>query len=185
MKFNFLKRKKSLLSFLFSLIILIQLQSQIKTEIQEKGFMEDYQYIKFSSDSIYYKLKFMKNDITGTGNRLKDVPYRTICVLKNCPNICCIGDIDSMVCGGKDQCKEFYDDSIYGNIVAAVIFPILFLGIFVFFYCVFNKISDGKNKALSALLAFSCMFVITIPFVIFFIWKFKPYEENDSNNKMR
>lgn len=135
-------------------------------------------YIKFLPDSIYYKLKYIQNDMTGTGNKLQDIPYKTLCIIKDCPNICCIGEITSMKCGTKEQCKEFYDTSIYPNVVAAVIFPILILSIFIISYLILNKIYK-KNKCLSALLAFCCMFVFTIPFVILILICFKPYEEPD------
>jgi hypothetical protein len=147
--------------------------------MQKTRNVQYYDYIKFTSDSIYYKLEFIINDITGTGNKLKDVSYKSLCITKNCPYICCIGDIDAMTCGAQEQCKKFYDVSIVGNVIASVIFPVFFALTFLIFFYFFNKYSN--NKPLSALLAFCCIFIITIPIVFFYIIKFKAFEKIDKN----
>lgn len=175
MKYSTLK--KSLIITLINSILF----SPLNGNIQKTRNLQELDYIKFSSDSIYYKIKYIKNDITGTGNKLQDVSYKGLCIIKNCPNLCCIGEIDSMICGSEEQCKEFYDNSISTNVALAVILPILFLAIFLIAFHLFNKNSNSKNKALSVILAFSCIFIITIPFVFLYVKMFKPYEESEKH----
>lgn len=132
-------------------------------------------YIKFSSDSIFYKLEYPKNDITGTGDQLQDSPYRALCIIKQCPNTCCFGEIDNLVCGTSAQCKQFYDYSILGNVLSAILITLLFFGIFSGAFCCFYK--KYKKFWPCVLLAFICMFIITIPFVIYVLWKYKIFDD--------
>jgi len=171
---NSILKKSLLISLIFSILF-----SSSLTYEEKKRNLQDLDYIKFSSNSIYYKLEYMINDITGTGNKLKDIPYRSLCITRNCSHLCCIGDIDSMSCGSLEQCQQFYDSSIVGNVILAVILPIFFLSVFLIAFYLFNKYSN--DKPLSGLLAFCCIFIITIPFVIFYILKFKPFEKTEKN----
>ena len=151
-------------------------------------YLQTQNYIKFTGSGIYYKIDYVKNDITGTGDILQDSPYRALCIVKKCPNVCCLGEINSLTCGTAAQCQQFYDTSIIPNVVMACIFPIFFLAVFLIaFYCFYKK---SNKKRLSALLAFGCIFIITIPLVLFIIWKRKLFsinfcgECNDCNTNM-
>lgn len=171
--------KKS--TFLLSIILILfpALITSLFLQTPNPRNLQD--YIKYSNDGIFYKIEFPKNDITGTGDKLQDVPYKTLCIIKNCPNTCCLGEIDALVCGTKEECKQFYDTSIVGNIVAAVIIPIFILSVFILaFYCFYKR---SKNKGLSALFAFACIFIITIPLVIWYLWKYKPFGEDEEHKK--
>ncbi len=137
------------------------------------------QYVQYSSKGIYYLLDYPKNDITGTGDKLKDVPYRALCSIMACESNCCTGEIDNMICGTAQECKAFLDSTRRGNVAAAVVIPIAVTFIFlVAFFLLWKKFK--VLLSLSALLAFICMFVITIPFVIWYVWKYKTLGENDS-----
>lgn len=165
--------KKSILIFtLITTFLPIFISSSFLSESQR--YLQTQNYVKFSDSGIFYKIEFPKNDITGTGDILQDSPYRALCIVKRCPNLCCTGEIDSMICGTKDQCKSFYDNSIIPNVVAAVIFPLFFISVFILFYCFFYKKSNKKR--LSLLLAFCCIFIITIPIVLYLIWKYKLFD---------
>jgi hypothetical protein len=141
-------------------------------------------YVKFSSSGIFYNIQFPKNDITGTGDILLDSPYRSLCIIKNCPNKCCTGEINALVCASQEQCKEYYDAYSVGNVIAAVIFPVFFFTVFLIFLICFYK--KTKKFGLSALLAFGCTFIFTIPFIIYIIWKYKLFKlfgEEEQENK--
>ena len=69
---NSILKKSLLISLIFSILF-----SSSLTYEEKKRNLQDLDYIKFSSNSIYYKLEYMINDITGTGNKLKDIPYRS------------------------------------------------------------------------------------------------------------
>jgi len=122
---------------------------------------------KFVSNSIYYVTKFPKNNISGTGDKLNDIPYRAICLLKNCNSGCCVGEINFMTCGLEINCTAYKDHEF--NLVAApaAIIPICVL----FFLFVFILIFTKRNKysfCKSVLLAVICLGVITIPFVLYY-----------------
>lgn len=126
-------------------------------------------YVEYSSNGIYYNLKYPKNHITGSGDKLADVPYRVLCIIKACES-CCVGEINNLQCGSAEECKTYLDSTRIGSIVAAVIVPIGVTCIFIVAYLILNK----KCKLpwdLSLVLAFTCMFVITIPFVIWYVMK--------------
>lgn len=173
-----------LFSFTISLSLLFPTSTSNSKEFltQKKTQFRNMQdYVKFSDKSIFYKTEFPKNDITGTGDILQDSPYKALCIIKNCPNKCCIGDINALVCASASQCQEFYDTSIIGNVIAAIIFPLFFLAVFLVCFHCFHK--RCKDKGLSALLAFFCIFIITIPIVLFVIWKYKLFPEPEKKNK--
>lgn len=128
-------------------------------------------YAKFSESGIFYKIEFPKNDVTGTGDKLQDSPYKALCFLKNCPFKCCVGEIYSLECASEQKCQEFVDSYFVGNVASAVIFPIFFFTVFlVSFYCYLKR---SKKCGLSFLLAFGSMIIITIPILLFIIWKYK------------
>lgn len=130
------------------------------------------QYVEYPPKGVYYEITFLKNSITGTGDRLQDVPYKAICVIKTCQSNCCSGDINNMLCATVEDCKMYFNSTRKGNIAAAVIIPIAVTAIFLSaFLLLFMKFK--VNGWISAFIAFICMFVITIPFVIWYLWKNK------------
>lgn len=172
------KIKNLLLSgvILLSFVPLITNTSNFLPEKTQRSL----QYVEFSSNGIYYLLEYQKNDITGTGDKLQDVPYKALCIIKACENSCCTGDITNMQCGTAEECKTYFDSTRRGNVAAAVIIPI---AVTVIFFLVFFLLWKKYNVSwdLSALLSFICMFVITIPFVIWYVKKYKPLDENSTD----
>ena len=147
-------------------------------EFLPKEMDRNLQYVEYSSKGIYYTLVYPKNDITGTGDRLQDVPFKALCIIKSCTSGCCIGEINNLQCGTVDDCKIYFDSTRTGNVAAAVIIPIAVTAIFLAALFILRK---KYNVAwdLSFLLAFTCMFVITIPFVIWYLCKTKPFGKSD------
>ena len=146
----------------------------------QKTSQRSLQYMEFSPKGIYYLLDYPKNNITGTGDKLQDVPYKALCVIKACDSACCIGNIDSLQCGTAEECKAYVDSTKRGNVAAAVIIPIAVTVIFFVALILLRK----KFKVawdLAALLAFICMFVVTIPFVILYLRRYKPFEDKNAN----
>jgi len=139
------------------------------------------QFLQFSEKSVYYKTEYPKNDITGTGDKLQDIPYRALCILKNCITGCCVGDIDKIQCGTEENCNTYFGSTRRGNVAAAVIIPIAVTAIFVGFYLILRYKYFVKWD-LSAVLAFTAMFVITIPLVIWYLMKYKPFGEADKKS---
>lgn len=132
------------------------------------------QYVEFSSSGVYYDLTFPKNSITGTGDRLQDVPYKALCVIKACPSNCCTGDINNLQCATAEDCKMYFDSTRRGNVAAAVIVPIAVTAIFLTVFLVL-LLKYKMNGWIAAFIGFICMFVITIPFVIWYLVKNKPF----------
>ena len=173
--------KKTMIIFCtFAIMFPLLTTSSFLENIKTRNLQE---YVKFSDTGIFYNIKFPKNDITGTGDKLQDSAYRALCITKRCANQCCTGEINDLICASQEQCKQFYDTSIVGNVAAAIIIPISIVIIFfVAFHCFYQK---SKKKGMSALLAFGCIFIITIPLVIFIIWKYKLFKlcEEDEEGK--
>lgn len=77
------------------------------------------------NDTIFYtKLFELNNNITGTGNILKDVVYRQICISLNCASGCCIGNINSMTCGLTNDCLKYADYLKKLTIVLSLFLPL-------------------------------------------------------------
>jgi hypothetical protein len=84
---------------------------------------------------IYNKKVEIENDVTGTGNKLKDVVYISMCDTFNCPYKCCQGPINSMQCAEKSQCEAlrilaYKIDTILFILLLQI--PYFLLGIFYF-----------------------------------------------------
>lgn len=135
---------------------------------------------EFNPNSIYYIREFDMNNITGTGDKLKDRAYRAYCFMKNCSAGCCIGDINSMTCGDEFNCKVYNDYVYYLYITHATLIPISIL----IFLCVFILIFTKRNNyslCKSLLLAIICLGIITIPFVLYYA----RYPEDKSKKKKK
>ena len=171
----------SIIALLFPLLTSSTFLKNINTRFLQ---LQTQNYITYTNAGIYYKIDFPKNDITGTGDLLQDQPYRALCIVKQCPNVCCLGDINEMRCGTSANCQEFYNNYSIPYIVMAIIFPLFFVAIFFIAFCFFYKKSNKKR--LSFLLALGCIFIITIPIVLYIIWKRKLFtlcgECNDCKN---
>jgi len=164
---------------IFSLIPLITISSFLpQSKDRNLQNLQNLSYTEFSSKGIYYKVEFPKNDITGTGDKLQDIPYKALCLIKSCVSGCCEGDIDKIQCGTEENCKNYYDSTKKGNVAAAVIIPILVTAIFLITSFVL-RFKYHIEWDLSLLYGFTCMFVITIPFVIWHIMKTKPFGKFD------
>lgn len=147
-----------------SLMSLITPQSNFLNLHNERNLQN---YVQYSPNGIYYTLKYPKNDITGSGDKLADVPYKVLCVLKAC-STCCVGEINNMKCGTAEECKTYLDETRVGSKVAAIIVPIGVTIIFIIAFIIFYK-KYKLSLGFSLLLAFICMFVITTPFVIWYM----------------
>lgn len=166
----------------FGIILLLNFYLIISTQpnIDNLRSLKDYTIILtknrnlFSSKSIYYKTEFRQNNITGTGDILKDVPYKVICQILNCVSGCCEGDITNVFCSIEANCKNWAYHKIAGTVTAAVVSPICIVLFFTFVFMFFykrNKFSVLK----SFILAFFSLFIITIPYLLYC---FKPNKEN-------
>ena len=132
------------------------------------------QYVEYSANGVYYEITFPKNSITGTGDRLQDVPYKSLCIIRSCPSNCCTGDINNMQCASAEDCKMYFDSTRKGHVAAAVVIPIAVTAIFLTtFLVLFLKFK--VNWWIAAFIGFICMFVVTIPFVIWYLVKNKPF----------
>lgn len=63
------------------------------------------------------------NNITGTGNKLKDIAYNSACNLLKCED-CCEGPISNMTCGAFYNCQK-YKDYVNRHRLALIIFLII------------------------------------------------------------
>ncbi len=164
-----IKNKTVLLAAALLFLNLLSLNSANSSFLNKNTHRELQSNVEYSSNGIYYNLKYPKNDITGSGDKLGDVPYKVLCVIKAC-GACCVGEINNMQCGTAEDCKTYLDSTRVSSVVAAVIVPIGVTCIFILAYFIF-KTKCKLAWDLSLLLAFTCMFVITIPFVIWYVMK--------------
>jgi hypothetical protein len=87
-----------------------------------------------------------------------------------------------MQCASGDDCKMFFDSTRKGHLVAAVVIPIAVTSIFlVAFLVLFLKFK--VNGWIAAFIGFICMFVVTIPFVIWYLLKNKPLGISNKETK--
>lgn len=161
-------------SIIFRFLIMTFIPLVIMSNFLPKSNSRNLQYVEFSTNGVYYELTFPKNSITGTGDRLQDVPYKALCVIKTCPSNCCSGDINNMQCATVEDCKLYFDSTRKGHVAAAVIIPIAVTAIFLTAYLILF-LRYKVNGWISAFIAFICMFVVTIPFVIWYLIKAKPF----------
>jgi hypothetical protein len=59
--------------------------------------------LKDGTNVLYDTRFYIHNNVTGTGNILRDEAYRSLCNGLGC--ICCLGEIETMTCGPKIICK--------------------------------------------------------------------------------
>jgi hypothetical protein len=181
------KRIKDIMIFIFSIICLISISfistSEINiNEIKEKSNSKE-RNLQYSSESIYYELKYPINNITGTGDRLKDVPYNVICKIMQCIP-CCKGDIDKMVCGGPDECNTYKNDKKKPNLLISIILPI---GIFIIFLIIFSTflIVYKYSFGYSILFTLAFMTIFLIPYFAYLAYKKSKEIENKEKIKKK
>lgn len=139
---------------------------------QSKGALisSEERNLQYSMKSIYYDLVYPSNDLTGTGDKLKDVPYKVLCKIIACTTGCCVGEIDNMRCGAANDCKTYKDYSNMGGVIAAIVVPISVTIILVFLTLLFNK-KWKYTCCTSFVMALGCIFIIPLPFIIYCICK--------------
>jgi len=161
--------------FLFSIIILTTIFSIITSTNQSINKRKLYKNdlvgnLQFTSKSVFYNPPFPKNNVTGTGDQMEDVPYKALCIILNCETGCCVGELDTLTCGDQSTCNKFRDYKIAGVVAPAVIVPIcviLFITLMMLIFIKRNKFSILK----SFLLAFLCIFIVTIPYILYYARK--------------
>ena len=119
-------------------------------------------------NSIYYNLAYPANNITGTGDVLKDVPFRVLCMLLACNSGCCVGEIDNMRCGLAADCQVYLDYSKIPGMVVAIVVPI---GVFILLTALFIYLNRFKKYSCCSAfcMCLGCLLVITIPVVIYYL----------------
>jgi hypothetical protein len=94
----------------------------------------------------YEKVVETDNVITGTGNKLKDVAYRSLCLTLNCDNNCCDGQIEHIKCAKREKCDGYWnkiDNFELMEIIIGVMTPYILAPIF---WCI-TKLNN-KNQLL-------------------------------------
>ncbi len=75
------------------------------------GYEDDFYNLTKGRTYIYYQKKVANdNTFTGTGNKLKDVVYLSVC-FTNC-GTCCEGDLENMTCLHNDKCISYRNEKI-------------------------------------------------------------------------
>ena len=63
----------------------------------------------YRSSVAYSKHFITDNSITGTGNKLKDITYNSLCNTLKCTTGCCEGILNIMYCGVPENCVKYRD----------------------------------------------------------------------------
>ena len=174
-KISYIYKKKMI--YIRSFIYLISLIPCTAVEISNTATIRNLQY---SIGSIYYELLYPINNLTGTGDRLKDVPYIVKCKIKKCVSGCCIGEIDNMICGAANECLIYLDESKKPNLISAIIIPIALFIIFIVLIITFYKVYK-LSIGLSICYSFCCLTILLIPFIAYCVYKeYKNKKENEN-----
>ena len=161
------RKKYLLLLIIFTNILSIYSSNHFLTYSNK---IENNRNIQFTSKSIYYIIPYPKNNITGTGDIMEDSAFKALCKILSCDSGCCVGKIDSIRCGEKAIC-DVYNDYVTARIVVpAVIVPIVVVLFLILMILIFMKRNEYSLMK-SVFLAFLCLFVITIPCVLFYARK--------------
>lgn len=159
------------LLLIFSFIYLTSLISSSFTKTSLENVPQK-RNLSYNIGSIYYELLYPLNDLTGTGDRLKDVPYKVQCKLLKCESGCCVGEIDKMRCGPDADCAIYLDSVNVG--ITQIVVPVV-VGLFLIFLIlvITFKIVFKFSICASICLSLGCISIVLIPFVIYFICKEK------------
>jgi hypothetical protein len=129
-----LSRSRSLMPvlfiFLFSLLKNFAYSANIKN-FNTKNFIE-------LGYMTYIKVSEVDNDVTGTGNKLKDIAYISKCVTMQCKNLCCMGSIENMNCGNEDTCQGLRNLIVKKQMIKIVLSVIFFYVIIPIFWIIIN-----------------------------------------------
>lgn len=161
-----LNSKTKKLVFIILFLYLITFASTKNTNQLNKNQSRNLQY---SIGSVYYELQFPANDLTGTGDRLKDVPYKVKCKILACETGCCVGEIDKMSCGPQTDCA-IYSESVR-ILTISIAVPIV-VGLFIIFLILFFTFLKVYKLSccLSTGLSLACFIIILIPLVIYLVY---------------
>lgn len=173
-----LKSTPKTMMCLISFLCLLSFSST-STQNHQLNFLQQSRNLQYSLGSIYYELAYPINNLTGTGDRLKDVPYKVQCKIKQCDSGCCVGEIDSMVCGLASDCAVYLEKSREPSLIIGIVVPFSLLIIFLILFIIFRKgynVPTGK----SMLYALLCLTIVLIPFIAYWIYKNK---ENVTTSK--
>lgn len=113
-----------------------------------------------------YEPPFISNNVTGTGNLLRDIVYRSQCKLLSCDS-CCTGALSTNIsCSTSSVCQEFFGfltfkNAILPSIIVISIALVAYL-FFLFFYCM--RIKSKKEAVIQATLTF--LFLVLFPIVV-------------------
>lgn len=158
-------------------------------------------YISSSSDKfitpfefIYYEKKiYLDNDLTGTGNKLKDVVYLALCKTLKCPYDCCHGPIDQLKCADEVNCKN-YKDIAYRlktvKIIILVLLPYILFSILLGFAKIISYRQPQKYKLFREILNVSYGIIFPPYGICLIIRYFKhknlddSFDSTKSSNKM-
>ncbi len=101
-------------------------------------------------NSIYYNKPFdISNNITGTGNKLRDVAYSSSCFLLKCATSCCEGPLRDIKCGIQKNCDEYLAHIKFWQ-VFGVVMTVLFVVIFVACCCCTTcSKSSGRKRGVA------------------------------------
>jgi hypothetical protein len=166
------KRMISIVAFICIISLITCPAVEITSKIQSRN-------LQYSLGSIYYELVYPINNLTGTGDRLKDVPYKVQCKIKKCDTGCCVGEIDSMTCGLKENCIIYLDESNMPTLLAGIIIPLVLLIIFIILFITFTKVYK-LSTCKSICFSLACFTIILIPCVAYFVYKAGTKENSDS-----
>lgn len=153
----------ALFNVLFSVISLKKISNEYNRQQKESN-----RNLQYALNSIYYNKVYPANDITGTGDKLKDVPYKVLCKILNCVSGCCVGEIDNMRCGAAADCKVYSDYSKLPGMIAAIVVPIgFFILLVAFCYYLMKYRKYSFSSAFCMCLGF--LFILTIPLVLYYL----------------
>lgn len=172
--------RKKLICIISFICILSLISCQGQSQNQNL-FLSKNRNLQYSLGSIYYELVYPINNLTGTGDRLKDVPYKVQCKIKQCESGCCVGEIDKMLCGDPADCAIYLEESRKPTLLAGIVIPVGLLIIFIVLFISFRKVYK-LSVGQSICLAFGCLTIVLIPFVAYYVYK----ESKDNvNNKSK
>jgi hypothetical protein len=105
----------------------------------------------------YARKSELENDITGTGNKLRDIAYTASCISLNCEFHCCQGSLSNMTCGAEDLCQSLRELNVLKHLKIIVGITLAYLLIPILWVIV--KILE-KNNNQSAFKFFSKILVV-------------------------
>lgn len=177
MKYNNISLMKTILLLISFLYLISNISSSTSISINQ-NILKKNRNLQYSLGSIYYELQYPINDLTGTGDRLKDVPYKVLCKILACDTGCCVGEIDKMSCGISTDCAIYLESLNTNRLVIAVCIVVILLVIFFILLIVFKKVFEFSYYT-SLCLTLGSMSIILIPYVVYYIIK----EKKNCNGK--